>query len=102
MRTLQESVDQKDLREICGREVVWLAVDGPSTAFLMESSRISRVSGSSCAVASLKLTGDEVASESNCATALECALGVGLWEGRSKSVTVGKMMLKTRVPRFAV
>lgn len=68
----------------------------------MESSRISRVSESSCAVASLKLTGDEVANESSCATALECTLEGGLWEGRSKSVIVGKMILKTRVPVFAV
>lgn len=68
----------------------------------MESSRVSRTSESSCAVASLKLTGDEVANESSCATALECALEGGLWEGRSKSVTVGRMMLRTRVPVFAV
>ena len=68
----------------------------------MESSRVSRVSGSSCAVASLKLTGEEVANESNCATALECALEDGLREGRSRSVTVGKMMLRTRVPVFSV
>ena len=98
----EEREVQKDLKEICGREVIWLAVDGPSTAFLMESSRVSRISGSSCTVASLKLTGDEVANESNCATALECALDGGLWEGRSKSVTVGKMMLRTRVTIFAV